>query len=38
MNPFRTRLGVSSLLNDVLMQIQCEHTGAYQSLNHFSIG
>jgi deoxyribose-phosphate aldolase len=37
MDPSRFRLGASSLLNDVLMQITKERTGVYQSLDYFSI-
>src|SRR5260221_586206 len=37
MTPERFRLGASSLLNDVLMQIEKEHSGAYQSLDYFTI-
>ena len=37
MTPERLRLGASSLLNDVLMQIDKERTGAYQSLDYFTI-
>jgi deoxyribose-phosphate aldolase len=33
----RFRLGASSLLNDVLMQIEKERTGAYQSGDYFTI-
>jgi deoxyribose-phosphate aldolase len=36
MTPDRFRLGASSLLNDVLMQIAKEHTGAYQSDDYFT--
>jgi deoxyribose-phosphate aldolase len=36
MSPDRFRLGVSSLLNDVLMQVAKEHTGAYQSDDYFT--
>jgi deoxyribose-phosphate aldolase len=35
--PDRFRLGASTLLNDVLMQIQKERTGAYQSADYFTI-
>lgn len=37
MRPERYRFGASSLLNDVLMQIEKERTGAYQSADYFSI-
>jgi deoxyribose-phosphate aldolase len=37
MTPDRFRLGASTLLNDVLMQIDKEHTGVYQSGDYFSI-
>src|SRR5260221_7198320 len=37
MTPDRFRFGASSLLNDVLMQIEKERTGAYQGLDHFTI-
>jgi deoxyribose-phosphate aldolase len=37
MTPDRFRLGASSLLNDVLMQIEKERTGAYQSGDYFTI-
>jgi deoxyribose-phosphate aldolase len=36
LTPERFRLGASSLLNDVLMQIEKERTGAYQSEDYFS--
>jgi deoxyribose-phosphate aldolase len=36
MTPDRFRLGASGLLNDVLMQIAREHTGAYQSDDYFT--
>jgi deoxyribose-phosphate aldolase len=36
MTPERFRLGASSLLNDVLMQIVKERTGAYQSDDYFT--
>ena len=36
MTPDRFRLGASSLLNDVLMQIEKERTGAYQSDDYFT--
>ena len=36
MMPQRFRLGASSLLNDVLMQIDKERTGAYQSEDYFT--
>ena len=37
MNPDLFRLGASSLLNDILMQIKKEKTGAYQSGDYFTI-
>ena len=37
MTPERFRLGASTLLNDVLMQIEKERTGAYQSGDYFTI-
>jgi len=37
MTPNRFRLGASSLLNDVLMQLAREKTGAYQSADYFTI-
>jgi len=37
MTPDRFRLGASTLLNDVLMQIRKERTGAYQGLDYFTI-
>lgn len=37
MTPERFRLGASSLLNDVLMQIRKEKTGRYQSPDSFTI-
>jgi deoxyribose-phosphate aldolase len=37
MTPERFRLGASTLLNDVLMQIMKERTGAYQSGDYFTI-
>jgi deoxyribose-phosphate aldolase len=37
MTPDRFRFGASSLLNDVLMQIEKERTGAYQGPDHFTI-
>src|SRR5439155_377948 len=37
MTPDRLRLGASMLLNDVLMQIDKERTGAYQSGDYFTI-
>ena len=36
MTPDLFRLGASSLLNDVLMQIEKERSGAYQSLDYFT--
>ncbi len=37
MTPERFRLGASTLLNDVLMQIVKERTGAYQSGDYFTV-
>jgi deoxyribose-phosphate aldolase len=37
MNPDMFRFGASSLLNDVLMQLEKETTGAYQSADYFTI-
>ncbi len=37
MTPDRFRFGASTLLNDVLMQIEKERTGRYQDPDHFSI-
>ncbi|MBJ7604648.1 MAG: deoxyribose-phosphate aldolase [Candidatus Dormibacteraeota bacterium] len=37
MTPERFRLGASSLLNDILMQIEKERSGAYQSADYFSV-
>jgi deoxyribose-phosphate aldolase len=37
LTPDRYRLGASSLLNDVLMQIRKERTGAYQSPDYFTV-
>jgi deoxyribose-phosphate aldolase len=37
MTPDRLRLGASTLLNDVLMQIDKERSGAYQSADYFTI-
>src|SRR4030088_1913920 len=37
MTPDRLRLGASTLLNDVLMQIDKERTGIYQSGDYFTI-
>ena len=36
LTPDRFRLGASSLLNDVLMQIQSQKTGRYQNPEHFT--
>ena len=36
LTPDRFRLGASSLLNDILMQIRKERTGAYQSHDYFT--
>src|SRR5262249_49072002 len=35
--PERFRFGASSLLNDVLMQLEKERTGAYQRPDHFTL-
>jgi deoxyribose-phosphate aldolase len=37
MTPDLFRFGASSLLNDVLMQIRKERTGAYQSGDYFTL-
>lgn len=37
MTPDRFRLGASSLLNDILMQLRKETTGAYQSADYFTL-
>jgi deoxyribose-phosphate aldolase len=37
MTPDRFRFGASSLLNDVLMQIEKQRTGRYQGPDHFSL-
>jgi deoxyribose-phosphate aldolase len=37
LTPERFRLGASSLLNDVLMQIEKERSGAYQSIDYFTL-
>jgi deoxyribose-phosphate aldolase len=37
MTPDLFRFGASSLLNDVLMQIRKQRTGAYQSPDYFTI-
>ena len=37
LTPERFRLGASTLLNDILMQVQKERTGAYQSGDYFTI-
>jgi len=37
MTPERLRLGASTLLNDILMQIDKEKTGAYQSPDYFTV-
>jgi deoxyribose-phosphate aldolase len=37
MTPDRFRIGASTLLNDVLMQIHKERTGAYQAPDYFTI-
>jgi deoxyribose-phosphate aldolase len=36
MTPDRFRFGASSLANDVLMQLQKQATGVYQSADYFS--
>jgi deoxyribose-phosphate aldolase len=37
LTPYLYRIGASSLLNDVLMQIRKEKTGAYQSPDYFTV-
>jgi deoxyribose-phosphate aldolase len=37
LSPDRYRLGASSLLNDVLMQLRKERTGVYQSPDYFTV-
>jgi deoxyribose-phosphate aldolase len=37
LTPDRYRMGASSLLNDVLMQIRTQRTGVYRSLDEFTI-
>ncbi len=37
LTPDRYRMGASSLLNDVLMQLRTQRTGAYRSLDEFTI-
>ena len=37
MTPERFRLGASSLLNDILMQIEKERSGAYQGADYFTV-
>jgi len=37
LTPERYRIGASSLLNDVLMQLRKERTGAYQSPDYFTV-
>jgi deoxyribose-phosphate aldolase len=37
MTPERFRIGASTLLNDVLMQLDKERTGRYQSLDYYTI-
>ena len=37
MTPERFRIGASTLLNDVLMQIQKERSGRYQGPDYFTI-
>ena len=36
MHPDRFRIGASSLVNDILMQLRKEKTGAYQSKDYFT--
>jgi deoxyribose-phosphate aldolase len=37
LTPDLYRLGASSLLNDILMQLRKERTGAYQSGDYFTL-
>jgi deoxyribose-phosphate aldolase len=37
MTPDRFRIGASTLLNDVLMQVKKERSGAYQGPDYFTI-
>jgi deoxyribose-phosphate aldolase len=37
MNADRFRFGASTLLNDILMQLRKESTGAYQSADYFTL-
>jgi deoxyribose-phosphate aldolase len=37
LTPDLYRIGASSLLNDVLMQLRKERTGAYQSPDYFTL-
>ena len=37
LTPDRYRIGASSLLNDILMQLRKERTGAYQSPDYFTV-
>jgi deoxyribose-phosphate aldolase len=37
MNPDLFRFGASTLLNDILMQLRKERTGAYQSADYFTM-
>jgi deoxyribose-phosphate aldolase len=37
LTPDRFRIGASTLLNDLLMQIQKERTGRYQGPDYFTI-
>jgi deoxyribose-phosphate aldolase len=37
MTPDRFRIGASSLLNDLLMQIGKERTGRYQGADYFTV-
>ena len=37
MTPERFRIGASTLLNDLLMQIRKEQTGVYQGPDYFTV-
>jgi deoxyribose-phosphate aldolase len=37
LTPDRYRIGASSLLNDILMQLRKEKTGRYQSPDYFTL-
>jgi deoxyribose-phosphate aldolase len=37
LTPDLLRLGASSLLNDVLMQVQMQRSGRYQNPEHFTV-